>query len=349
MLTNLPNVQIFVVAALILLGQSVHALSCNQGSAGGYHLTSSDGLPLTSLSLNRVNCEILQRMIEKTPQPQAIEKALQQSNQTSEQLIPFFNGEPSAQVGMQYWKQCQDSERKNHLTKNQNGYLVPECAPDTIYSWGNVEKINTLALLLRNNADWPKQFSQALFASHSAAATFGYGQMPLRIKVKPNVKYAFMESARTIDCKEMIAYGITTESEMQNTIFARYESRQYGLFQTVSWFEYFICSPQVIESWSFATQEHYDEILRDAKWMTNQKQDEWIGYAKFGQSNVFFDHSLDKGSLGTDFSKDSFMRSMHFLKVLTEQGFGGVSTPRDGAAKTMQHYQTKKPIYFNPE
>lgn len=259
--------------------------------------------------------------------------------------LKYFNlTGPNANVGFTL-RQCKVPNFNYHPAKTDaDGYLTPECTPDTLYSWGGPDKAVWYIDNLKNNTQWPELLSRSLYTISSAAATFGYGVIPLRFKIKPGVRFKLLVSPSTNECDGFVRANYATPSELKTTIFTRLHKD--GDF---SFFEHIVCSPNVISSWSFGYTFHYDEILADHTWMTTHPKQDWESYVHMNNENLYIDANIDKANLHTDFTLKSFLNKMRLLQALGASKGGYLSAEGGQGYQTriQKHFETSHPSYFN--
>ena len=250
----------------------------------------------------------------------------------------FISGVPDKQVGFTRWADCGVREYAYHLAKaGQDGYLVPECTPDTLYSWGDLGKVGWFEDNLKDGGKWPDKLPRTLYNVLSAANTFGYGDYPIRIKLKPGTRIKLLVSDAPFRCEDL-SEGLA--------LWARLVQRSGGF----SFMEYNICSTSVIESWSFGTREQVDEILRDDAWMRGNDYKLWEGYAKDNGVDRYLGSDIDGGAglYNTDFSEASLIRRLWLNKTVADFELGEIHYPRGAAHDVGRHFSTAHPIFFNP-
>lgn len=264
----------------------------------------------------------------------------------SKDYSAFRDGVPNKKIGFTF-KQCEDAEYKYHLTKNNDGYLVDECKPDTLYSWGGFDKMQWFKDNLNSSKSWPSELPRSLYTVPFPATTFGYGVVPLRFKIKNNVKFKILISPVTNLCENFKANHIADPSEFKDTIFSRVEIFSDGS----SFQEYIICSADVIESWSVGTQEHFDEIIRDDSWLRSEHYYNWEGFYKIAGVDEYLNSTIDSNvsTYATDFSPSTFAERMIFLKAFTVLIPEKIETRPNEKTLGVRHFKTKTPIYFNPD
>lgn len=239
-------------------------------------------------------------------------------------------------------KFCEVKAHRYHLTKNQNGYIVPECTPEILYSWGGFDKLNWFVNNMGNSKSWPSPMPRGLFTTSSAAGTFGYGPVAIRIKVKPSVRFKLAVSPAVSTCAGYFANGTINRESAKNTIVSRLDLRADGL----SFLEYTICSSEVIDSWSYGKSEHFDEILRDHNWMLTKNYFFWDAYAKNHGVDVYLDNTLDQAAAGymTIYSIESIQKRMGLLRALIQGGFGQIMAQNPEARA--RHFKVARPNYY---
>ena len=93
----------------------------------------------------------------------------------------------------------------------------------------------------------------ALYTSMSPVATYMYGEVPIRIKIRPKTSFV-------VD------------------VFCDEETPHKPCYRNLIYQDFTIYDANVIESWSFGTAEHYDEIVRDILRISSGKRG--IGYTQ---------------------------------------------------------------------
>ena len=265
-------------------------------------------------------------------------------NSRSGDISAFKNGTPSENVGFPM-KKCEVPSHRNHLTKSDGNYLNSECTPDTLYSWGNYLKLEWFLSNLPDKENWSGKLLKPLFTVSSAAATFAYGNMPIRIKLKPHTRFRLLVNPPENICEnDNPAWGIS-KTETLNTVFSRLVLRPDGL----SFLEHIICGKDVIESWSYGTKEHYDEVIRDYTWMTTKNYNYWEAYVKYSGVDGFMGINVDPDLKYVNFSPADFKSKIETWRNLSSQGFGQVMMRKNDNQTQAQHFKTAWPIYFNPE
>jgi|GEM_PF-3933680 hypothetical protein len=245
---------------------------------------------------------------------------------------PFLSG-PNTEIGFTL-KQCRDPQRKDHIVKNDNGVLDKDCFPDTYYSWGDYKKLQLYSENL-NNETWAGTFGRPLFMTQSPVATFGYGPIAMRIKIKKTVKakLIFKRQANKKLCEYL------EPSEVDNTILVIQWSNYSG-----SGLDYILCSGGPVESWSYGTKTHYDEIVRDITWINTNKSDNYQAYF-LDTRNLpeIFGSNLD----GKVFSKQRLADALAYHRSLVENKLGQIFYAPGEVKNHKRHFHTRMPIYYN--
>lgn len=229
---------------------------------------------------------------------------------------------------------CRVPEKGYHTIKTDaQGVLLKECQPDTLYSWGPALKKDSLETWMGNDA-WVTSM-RPLFMTRSPVATFGYGPIPVRIKLKPNLNWVYTSQAHSI-C------GSVSESDKQTTVY----------YRTMNWsgnihlLDYIICSPGPIASWSYGLKEHYDEIVKDYNWIRKKEDREFELYLSGGNQLQYLYGGID----GHDFSEYSLIRYLGIMQSMIKNNSGKVhfnpDIPKDQRT-TSEHFKTSIPIYYN--
>lgn len=253
----------------------------------------------------------------------------------------FTRAESFQEVGFPM-KICEVKEHRYHLTKNEAGYLTKECSPEVLYSWGSFDKLQWFTNNLNDKKKWVSPLPRGLFTTPSAAGTFGYGPIAIRLKIKPSARFKLLVSPPFSTCDDYVSGRQIKAAEYQNTIIVRLDLRSDGY----SFADYTVCSPEVIESWSYGTKEHFDEILRDHNWMTTQHYYNWDAYVKLNGVDKYLDNTLDNSwaENSTTYSLEVIQRRMSLQRALIEGGFGEILF--NNPANKQKHFKITKPNYF---
>ena len=243
------------------------------------------------------------------------------------------NADPQPGQGV---RNCIDMKFDNWETTKQDaaGKLDLNCQPDTLYLWLPADRVRAIEMTL-GQGPWPSKVP-TLFLSKSPAWTYGYGDTPVRVKLRAGVQ--FRESLVLDDkCSKY------TKAEYENTVFYRKDG----------WFaDWSICSPNVIHSWSYGTKAHHDEIIRDVRTarkllMNGQDLRGNVELYSGLQGISPFNHNIDNDV--TQFNWSYFVNDLLILNSSTRQGNGQIyfnPTLKNSEATPAVHFQSNEHMYF---
>jgi hypothetical protein len=240
------------------------------------------------------------------------------------------------------WKECGVAQYRYHLVKSTNGIIDDECAPDTLYSWGGIDKLAWFIKNLGNGKNWPEIFQRSLYTTQSPAATFGYGYFPIRIKIKPKTKYKFLYNVPVSTCEGLEEQGLITKEERKSMVLAR-----LAIVGGYSFVDYIICNPNVIDSWSYGMQEHYNEIIRDYTWMITKHYYNFETYLKINGVDNFINAAIDTNIYQTDFTLQRLNYSLGLMRQMHNSELGKVNYPAGIKGTVKSHFTPKTKIYFH--
>lgn len=222
-----------------------------------------------------------------------------------------------------------------HLIKRgPDNKILPECIPDTLYSWGDYGKAKWFKDRYEKSGDWSASLERDFFLARSPLATFGYGMVALRIKLKKNLNVVVSNhDEHRYKCSDFSA-----EKKKNLLIINQWNvGGNTGL-------DHILCSMGPVESWSMGQKEHYDEVLRELNWIQNHDFKEYELYYKSAGKDLLWDTSLDSN----DFSWDQFLLNMLNFRQLIDNNMGKIVYQK-GKEKSSDHFKTDFPIYYNPE
>jgi hypothetical protein len=247
------------------------------------------------------------------------------------QLFEKYNDKPNAKT-----LNLSHCRTGGWQTMNKGSTLTPECQPDTLYSWGPMIKIKELKNFMGNGAKAWTSLSRNIFFARSAISTFGYGEVPIRVKLKAGVKFKSSDFA----CQG------AADREIETTVFYRDD----GYYS-----DWVICSPKVIASWSYERPKHYDEMIKDFRRHSDRSHKAAdVDYYSFDQNSVntiFSDYGGPTVDYH-DFSLNFWQRNLLEILKHTKAGDGEIMYNPDlpASEKTEEaHFRTAHPIYFNEE
>ncbi len=243
---------------------------------------------------------------------------------SSDLLKLWFPWQKDSTVGFE-WRNCIDDLEGGHPIRALETNSA--CRGDTFYSWGSLKKIDSLKSVM-GIKPWQNKM-QALYLARTPIGSFGYGLYAVRVKVRADVQW------------KRIDYGVTpcSTGDIDKTIFFRtkqvYES---------SLFDIIICSPQVIESWSYGTKEHYDEIVKDVEWTINKKRSEDITEMYINDPKFLNAQGID----GMDFRIEGITSRLKAHLKISQENTGEVFAHPLLKSKH-EHFLTNYSIYFNED
>ena len=168
-----------------------------------------------------------------------------------------------------------------------------ECAPDTLYVWLEEKKIDW-SMYPKN----PLRKGVYLYTWRTPLATYAYGKVQIRLKLKPHLKFKWLLKGRERE------HLFCPQVDQDSTVYVL--TTTYS--KTVS--EYLICSKEVIESWSTGTPHAYQEAKREFEYINSVKNEEPLRYDAFG---FLFGRKKWKGN--DQFSSDSFFINWDFREI----------------------------------
>lgn len=246
---------------------------------------------------------------------------------------------------------------------NWEGYINENCTPDTLYRWENPHSLD----FLNNPKSWKLVLSKPIFTSFSPLATYPYGPIPMRYKVKAGVKFR-MVGVSMYNPKLMCNY--LDREEIKNTIYVRWTKAMWGYYENrVVFFEYDICSYNVFESVSVLQPRAFEEIKRQKEYQdylikTNNTKWNTIVYLHFLDGTPLI--NMPEGLPGQDISLDYlrwdkkvlesrltplrlFFQKRRRLIPGTKIYYHPSIRNLPEMVKFQRHFQTNRPIFFNPE
>jgi hypothetical protein len=252
-------------------------------------------------------------------------------------LKPFTTKMNQGNFGFAY-KDCGDPQRNYHILKtDEKEQILPACVPDTLYSWGSYEKLTWFQENMGESKAWIGNFPRPLFTTLSPAGTFGYGSIAIRIKLKPTAKVKYLSRGNDVGAK---ACENLSGNEKNDTLLVRY----FNLTGNSTGVDYILCSSGPIESWSFGTKTHYDEVANEVHWIQGHTDREYETYYKTNGVDSFLDFTID----GHKFNQENLLLALKQLR-LTAASKGGHVYYNEGVMRSeAQHFKTAHPSYFNP-
>lgn len=254
------------------------------------------------------------------------------------------------------WKNCERNDLgRVTIPFNRDGTFRPECAPDTLYSWQTQEKIQKFVKNLTPENILP---FEELYTWRTPIASFGYANSSVRLKLKPNVKFQLIDGFYAHNC---------SKSHAENTIFVYATKDGYS--------EYYLCSSGPIESWSYGTKEHLDEMKSEMAWIRTHSEFDYDLLSKSNQYSMcagmsclnfyansylhFNDPNFAKTAImyplgfsipdpHTDWTEQRLSANLHIMQTLSDQDFVKIFYAVGVTPDSEKHFATKTPSYFNP-
>jgi hypothetical protein len=249
-------------------------------------------------------------------------------------LVQVFDGLNAPFIGSNLVPcgKCDDPHHENPLTgefDKENPLNDELYRPDTVYSWMQPENVKSRLDSL-NVQTWQGMW-RPLFLTRAPLASYPYGSVSLRFKIKPGVHFKRERN----HCKVSLS-----EAETTVYVFA-------GLMS-----EFVICSPKVIESVSFAMKEHYDEMIRDL--IQHKERPEAASYyMRFSQTgDRGFFNSGDACPDNMCYRESTLMNNLRAtLRLILRNQSRLVYNPDTMPSEQteLRHFQTLRPIYFNAD
>lgn len=253
-----------------------------------------------------------------------------------------------ASAGLGSWEQCRNPKYHRlpvQLDKQDDGtrYLTKECQPDTLYSWGDSMKLLSFmqcasdSCRVRNNGAWSDVFPTAIFSHINPLATFGYGDIMFRMKLKTGTKFKFISNPKDSSFCDKYLAG----AERNDTVLVRYysvASSDVG----IAGMEYILCGTGPIDSWSVGTAKAYDEIINSQIW-NNNNQNNWLFYIENNDTPMLYDASLD----GRDWRKEHLQRNLKAMRAMINEHLGGIYFSPGAPQDPAEHFRTSRKVYWN--
>lgn len=255
-----------------------------------------------------------------------------------------------------YFFDCQ-SEPWGKIGKPQRvndvNYLSQSCKPDTLYSWGPIEKVENIKKNLPPNEEWRGDPNKrewkgpGTFMALTPIQTYGYGDVVVRFKIKDQTPVSMSPQHVTLSKNKEERVGVR----------ARWDD---------SYQDYTIETASFVESFSYGTPQIYDELVLDIKRYQSKKRAQMYGTSKL--FHMAFSDNM-KGKMKNnqpleefgldliknanydfyDFSEEVLIKRLRLLLGMILNGQGGVYFQKGVCANIDQHYQTNKQTYFNPK
>lgn len=250
---------------------------------------------------------------------------------------PFAKDRP--QLGYT-WKKCSSGPDNDSTPFFRGGAPRPECAPDTLYSWKKPKFVEKYAATSSPNRVLDLN-GFALYTWRTPIGSFGYARESLRMKLKPGVKFAWIADGDR-DCG-----ALGRKFNVRNTVFATSLGNRIRGYS-----EYFLCDAGPVESWSYDTPQHLEEMQREEDWMKTHPNDyDGLLYDNDSQSRcpwTYGQFDQGSGSSTIDWSLGTLNQDMRQIQVRISGGAGRVYFAKGTVPSLWNHFSTNKPGYFNP-
>jgi hypothetical protein len=263
------------------------------------------------------------------------------------------------------FKNCIDAENSFHPSKeievrssfwNVFFKLKEGCEFDLLYSWGSLKKARNIVNDLKLNQDWNRNFLRPIYTSPFPSSTFMYGDIPLRFKLKKETKFRGLCS--TCKCPKY-------DKRFSNT--AWYVSKTIS--PSVVAFEVLLCSPDVIESVSYGTKEHFEETLKDIAWVTSsyKKPHDIFSYLKYSDGTPAININFEGKTFYTEINQphlqaskvpgysldghpvdfEHFFKSVHSFFNSVQQNISDSASIINSDSQTENFWIMSKPSWFS--
>ncbi len=208
-----------------------------------------------------------------------------------------------------------------------DGNIPENCAPDVLYSWGPRAKLELMEQTAPDGKVWKKSLNPTpsafrgggkkaiLYATISAVATYQYGEIPVRIKLKSGTPIKVLNEVK---------------SESGEVVYNYWGGH-----------DFYISDGSVVDSWSFGTPQQYDEIVRDIIRLQSGKRG--ISYTSQG------------GPVGSLPAWDGhvtneYVIKQNLLEMIREilNGEGRIFYAKGSCRNLKRHFSTDKHSYMNP-
>lgn len=222
-----------------------------------------------------------------------------------------------------YFFHCQ-SEPWGPLKGGGDDKLTPSCKPDTLYSWGPLEKLNSLKNAMPNGETWsgpPNPARHILYTSLTPASTYAYGLIQVRFKIRPEVEF------------DTSFFGGKNKKEVQ--------------VHTLTYQEFNIFDSSVIESFSYGTPEQYDETVRDIlKLASGDRAQAYYSRAPrgWGMRRLYGSFLADGLTVSEEVLKSNLLEMIRMIL----NGEGRIHYVKEACQSRGRFFSTDRPTYFNP-
>ncbi len=265
------------------------------------------------------------------------------------------------------WSDCANSAYAYHLLlfEDSDKYqgrkvLVKMCSPDTLYTWQRGRGLqHIIDQIGPEKKNWPNIFERPIYTHTNPLATFAYGKESFRFKLKENVDvvlYVEGYGSQIIDNKDFCTNKILKSDQLDHAIIARYvEKNTHGQYakNEFTFIDYIICSPQVIESWSWGEKMHYDELVIATIWYERANKipngyHYYEHYMKYKERDLLMGFDFDGNPMSWFILQQRMtewqQKIDNSLLVTNPDASNFLSS---FSSKSEKHFSTKRPFYFN--
>jgi hypothetical protein len=209
-------------------------------------------------------------------------------------------------------------------TETTNGIpsLTPECSPDVLYSWALEDRFEAIKKAMPDGETWSGPifpWPNMLYTTLAPSATFMYGSIQVRVKIKPGTRFG---------------YSSSTLNQIQ--------------FDNTNYVEYHFNDPSVVESWSYGTPEQYDEIVRDYLRIHSDKRAILYGAFGAGTSDISVMSNFNTPWDDHPAGDDVFQQNLLNLIRMILNGEGRIQYSKGACRNRLNEFSTPKPTYFDP-
>ena len=246
--------------------------------------------------------------------------------------------------GLGDWEQCLVKDADRQPVASINGSLLPGCLPDTLFTWGPTSEIDRFKKYAgAGQANWAPHFDGPIYTHINPLATFAYGDISIRIKLKPQMRFLLPDdpySPGSFLCDKLVR----DDEAAKNTVIVRYWYGPSGS-QSRSGVDYILCSPGPIESWSYETKRHFDETAASLLWnqQVGFKDQKWIPYTVANHHNELFNSPVDK----KDWSPEKLRGNLEAMRQAAQDAHGEIIFAPDVKPDDSSHFSSDHRVYWH--
>jgi hypothetical protein len=164
-----------------------------------------------------------------------------------------------------------------------------------------------------------------------------HGDIPVRLKLKLGVRFKRIERDQR-SCDDSKA------QEAKNTVYISYPNSPPD--KKIGQMDYFICSPDAIDSWSFGTKEAFNEAQADFDY-TQKNPGRGDPYNPFAKGHPEYPFGISDTD-SSNWTVPAIHERLDLLKSLSDSDLPRVfcANPREGCEQG--HFASNYPTYFRP-